>query len=90
MENFSLQPKNGLYIADFEGNEYDDELEYLKKDLIELAKLNPDDIRLYLKDIQINMNKRAIYFEQFNNENNYKKELINGEENLFNEINENK
>ena len=36
------------------------------------------------------MNKRAIYFEQFNNENNYKKELINGEENLFNEINENK
>ena len=90
MENFSLQPKNGLYIADFEGNEYDDELEYLKKDLIELAKLNPDDIRLYLKDIQINMNKRAIYFEKFNNENNYKKELINGEENLFNEINENK
>ena len=90
MENFSLQSKNGLYIDDFEGNEYDDELEYLKKDLIELAKLNPDDIRLYLKDIQINMNKRAIYFEQFNNENNYKKELINGEENLFNEINENK
>ena len=92
MENFSLQPQNGLNILDFEGNEYDDELDYLKKDLIKLVKLNPDDFRHYLKDIQIDMDKRAIYFQNLNNENNYENELINdnnnSEENnnLFSEI----
>ena len=65
LKNFSLQPKNGLNIIDFEGNEYDDELECLKEDLIKLVKLNPDDVRYYLKDIQIKMDKRAAYFQRF-------------------------
>ena len=92
LENFSLQPQNGLNILDFEGNEYDEELDYLKKDLIKLVKLNPDDVRHYLKDIQIDMDKRAIYFQKLNSENNYESELINdnnnSEENnnLFSEI----
>ena len=78
LENFSLQPKNGLNIIDFEGNEYDDELECLKEDLIKLVKLNPDDVRYYLKDIQIKMDKRAAYFQKLNEENDYKEELLNG------------
>ena len=89
MENFSLQPKNGLNIIDFEGNEYDDELNYLKEDLIKLVKLNPDDIRLYLKDIQINMDKRAAYFQQLNDDNNYQNEFgfeNDDNNNLFSEI----
>ena len=94
MENFALQPKNGLNIIDFEGNEYDEELEYLKEDLINLAKSNPDDVRYYLKDIQLKMDKRAIQYQKINNENNYKEELINGnicnynedKNNLFSEI----
>ena len=92
LDNFSLQPKNGLNILDFEGNEYDDELNYLKNDLIKLVKLNPDDVRYYLKDIQIEMDKRAIYFQNLNNQNNYDNELMNeniifeDNNNLFNEI----
>ena len=58
-ENFNLQPKNGINVIDFDGNEYDDILYYLKNDLIKLVKLEPDDVRNYLKEIQINMNKRA-------------------------------
>ena len=67
-DNYSLQPKNGINIIDFEGNKNDDILEYLKNDLIKLAKLNPDDVRFYLKEIQINMNKRGN--EIINNYNN--------------------
>ena len=83
MENFSLQPKNGLNIIDFEGNEYDDELEYLKEDLIKLAKLNPDDVRDYLEDIQADMDKRAIYFLKINNEEKFKDELLNNDDNYY-------
>ena len=78
-----------------EGNEYDDELNYLKNDLIKLVKLNPDDVRYYLKDIQIEMDKRAIYFQNLNNQlwkwineniifednNNLFNEIINNETN---------
>ena len=85
LENFSLQPKNGLNIIDFEGNEYDGELEYLKEDLIKLVKLNPNDVRYYLKDIQKNMDKRAIYFQKLNYESNNRNEGTNG-----NDINEEK
>jgi len=67
-DNYSLQPKNGINIIDFKGNKNDDILEYLKNDLIKLAKLNPDDVRYYLKEIQINMNKRGN--EIINNYNN--------------------
>ena len=92
MENFALQPKNGLNIIDFEGNEYDDELEYLKDDLLKLVKLKPDDVRYYLSNIQKDMDKRAIYFQKVNHENKYKEELIvdNSNKNLFdNEIGKN-
>jgi Dullard-like phosphatase family protein len=88
-DNYSLQPKNGLNIIDFEGNEYDDELEYLKEDLLKLVKLNPDDVRLYLEDIQKNMDKRAIYSQKINDEN--KNEVIdddidNDKNNLISDI----
>ena len=69
-ENFCLQKKNGLKIEDFEGNEYDDELDYLKEDLIKLVKLNPDDVRYYLRDIQKKMDDRATYFKQLNDKAN--------------------
>jgi Dullard-like phosphatase family protein len=82
MENFALQPKNGLNIIDFEGNEYDEELDYLKEDLINLAKSNPDDVRYYLKDIQLKMDKRAIQYQKFNT---YKEELNNGNTFTYNE-----
>ena len=58
-DNYSLQPKNGINVIDFVGNEDDDILFHLKKDFINLHKKNPDDVRPYLKQIQINMNKRA-------------------------------
>ena len=58
-ENYSLQPKNGINVIDFVGNEDDDILFYLKNDLINLYKKNPDDVRPFLKQIQINMNKRG-------------------------------
>ena len=76
---------------DFEGNEYDDELNYLKEDLIKLVKMNPDDVRNHLKDIQINMDKRAAYFQKLNEDNNYQNETLHGyndeeNNNLFSEI----
>ena len=90
MENYSLHPRNGLNIIDFEGNEYDDELEYLKDDLLKLVKLNPDDVRPYLTDIQRGMDKRAIYFQKIINENQDKEEEYiidkDNKNNLFNDI----
>ena len=58
-DNYSLQPKNGINVIDFTGNKDDDILFYLKKDLINLYKKSPEDVRPFLKEIQINMNKRA-------------------------------
>ena len=89
VENFSIQPDNGLNIIDFEGFEYDDELEYIKEDLLKLAKLKPDDVRYYLKDIQLSMNKRAIFLQKVYNQINDKNELINDNNNtnnLFKEV----
>ena len=83
-ENYNLQPKNGINVIDFDGNEYDDILYYLKKDLIKLAKLEPEDIRNYLKEIQINMNKRA------NELINMCRKKDNNFINYTNQINENK
>ena len=58
-DNYNLQPKNGINVIDFDGNENDDILFWLKNDLINLVKFDPDDVRPFLKEIQINMNKRA-------------------------------
>ena len=101
LENFALQSRNGLKIIDFEGNEFDDELEYLKEDLIKLAKMNVNDVRDYLEKIQMSMDKRAIFYEKINfnsnnnnYNNNYNNELVNykgNNINLFREtINENR
>ena len=89
VENFSIQPDNGLNIIDFEGFEYDDELEYIKEDLLKLAKLKPDDVRYYLKDIQLSMDKRAIFLQKVYSQANDRNELINDNNNtnnLFKEI----
>ena len=66
MDNYSLYPINGANVINFEGNEYDDEIEYLKEDLLKLVKLNPNDVRPYLTNIQRGMDKRAIYFPKRN------------------------
>ena len=89
LENFALQSRNGLKIIDFEGNEFDDELEYLKEDLIKLVKMNVDDVRDYLEKIQIDMDKRAIFYKKidFNGNNDYNSinnELVNYEDNNIN------
>ena len=85
-DNFEKQKENGLNICDFEGNEYDEELKYLKDDLIKLFKLKPNDVRYYLKDIQKNMDKRAIFFKNLNDKENINNEDNEDESYLFEEI----
>ena len=81
LENFALQSRNGLKIIDFEGNEFDDELDYLKEDLIKLVKMKINDVRDYLENIQISMDQRANFLKKidFNNNicNNYRNEFNN-------------
>ena len=81
LENFALQSRNGLKIIDFEGNEFDDELDYLKEDLIKLVKMKINDVRDYLENIQISMDQRANVLKKidFNNNicNNYRNEFNN-------------
>ena len=82
LENFALQSRNGLKIIDFEGNEFDDELDYLKEDLIKLVKMNITDVRDYLENIQIAMDQRAKFLRKIdfnfnNNFNNYRNEFNN-------------
>ena len=97
-ENYSLQPKNGINVIDFTGNKDDDSLFYLKQDLINLYKKNPEDVRPFLKQIQINMNKRAnelininknkALFKKEKNKNK-KKENVNIINDKIVEVNEN-
>ena len=81
LENFALQSRNGLKIIDFEGNEFDDELDYLKEDLIKLVKMKVNDVRDYLENIQISMDQRANFLKKIdfnnNNCNNYRNEFNN-------------
>ena len=89
LENFALQSRNGLKIIDFEGNEFDDELEYLKEDLIKLAKMNINDVRDYLEKIQASMDQRANFYKKidFNNNkynNYYNNEIVNYKDNNIN------
>lgn len=58
-DNFCFQPKNGLHIRNFEGEEDDHELDDLKEDLLQLIKDNPKDVRDYLGGIQEKMDQRA-------------------------------
>ena len=51
-ENYQLQPTNGLNIIDFEGEEDDNELEYLKDDLLKLVTQKGLDVRNELNSIR--------------------------------------
>ncbi len=57
-ENYKLQPNNGLNISDFEGDEDDNELIYLMKDLLNIVKRPGLDVRNELDIVRINMQKR--------------------------------
>jgi len=59
-ENYLLQPKNGLNIIDFEGDENDNELIYLKQDLLDLVRVPGLDVRNELDNIRRNMRKRYL------------------------------
>jgi TFIIF-interacting CTD phosphatase-like protein len=56
--NFKLQPDNGIHIKNFEGEEEDEELFYLKRELLQLVDKSPDDIRDYISKIRLRMNCR--------------------------------
>ena len=57
-ENYKLQPNNGLNISDFEGDEDDNELIYLMKDLLNIVNRPGLDVRNELDIVRINMQKR--------------------------------
>ena len=57
-DNYILQPNNGLNIIDFEGDENDNELEYILKDLLEIVKVPGKIIINELPQIRKNMQKR--------------------------------
>ena len=59
-ENYKLQSNNGLNISDFEGDENDNELIFLMKDLLNIVKIPGLDVRNELNFIRINMQKRYI------------------------------
>ena len=57
--------------------------------MIKLIKLKPDDVRLYLKDIQKKMDKRAILFKNLylnDKDNNEQNENDFCDNNLYEEI----
>ena len=57
-ENYQLQPNNGLNISDFEGDESDNELEYLLKDLLEIVCTPGKNVINELPKVRRNMQKR--------------------------------
>lgn len=61
-DNYKLQPKNGLNISDFEGDENDTELNYLLEDLLSLVKNKDLDVREYLPEIRKKMKIRYMNF----------------------------
>ena len=61
-ENYQSQPRNGLNISDFEGDEKDNELDFLLKDLLKIVTLKGIDVRLFLNDVRRNMSKRYTNF----------------------------
>eukprot|EP00340_Litonotus_pictus_P003797 CAMPEP_0170521752 /NCGR_PEP_ID=MMETSP0209-20121228/7129_1 /TAXON_ID=665100 ORGANISM="Litonotus pictus, Strain P1" /NCGR_SAMPLE_ID=MMETSP0209 /ASSEMBLY_ACC=CAM_ASM_000301 /LENGTH=218 /DNA_ID=CAMNT_0010808807 /DNA_START=60 /DNA_END=716 /DNA_ORIENTATION=- len=56
--NFKLNPDNGYHIRNFEGEEEDEELYYLQKELITMVEKSPVDVRDYMNVIRINMDNR--------------------------------
>ena len=57
-KNYQLQPNNGLNISDFEGDENDNELEYLLGDLLEVVKEPGKNVINELDKVRRNMQKR--------------------------------
>ncbi len=57
--NFKFNPQNGYNIKNFEGEEDDEELYYLQKELINLAESSPDDVRQYMPILREKMIKRG-------------------------------
>ena len=57
-ENYQLQPDNGINISDFEGDENDNELEYLLVDLLEVISVPGKNVINELPKIRRNMQKR--------------------------------
>ena len=57
-ENYQLQPNNGLNISDFEGDEDDNELDFLLVDLLNLVKQPGKNVCDELPVIRKNMQKR--------------------------------
>ena len=57
-DNYQLQPNNGINISDFEGDENDNELEYLLKDLLEIVKVPGKNVIDELHKVRKNMQKR--------------------------------
>ena len=61
-ENYQFQPNNGLNISDFEGDENDNELEYLLEDLLKLVSQHGKNVCNELSVIRRNMQKRYTNF----------------------------
>ena len=57
-ENYQLQPNNGLNISDFEGDEDDNELDFLLEDLLKLVQQPDKKVYDELKKIKKSMQKR--------------------------------
>ena len=57
-ENYQLQPNNGLNISDFEGDENDNELEFLLRDLIKIVEKKECNLYEELSVVRRNMQKR--------------------------------
>ena len=57
-DNFSLQPENGLFISSYYGEQDDNELRLLCKDLMKIIEIQPDDIRPFIKQIDAIMQSR--------------------------------
>ena len=57
-ENYSFQPNNGLNIIDFEGDENDNELQFLLQDLLEIVTVPGKNVLDELPRIRKNMQKR--------------------------------
>ena len=57
-ENFRLQPKNGLNIIDFEGDEKDNEFQFLLEDLLKIVSVPGKNICNELPVVRKNMEQR--------------------------------